>query len=88
MTSLDLLPQGPSGANCSCSYYCSYMSTWWWSSTRACEAAPAMGHMLCSGRSPPCCSQGDSPPAALPMPLVSLCPGHPGEGTVGDWEGS
>lgn len=63
-------------------------ATWmqWWSSTCACEAAPAMGHVLCSSRSPPCCPQGDSTPA-LPVPIGSLCPRHPGEGSVGDQMG-
>lgn len=59
-----------------------------WSSICAFVAAPAVGHVLCSSRSPLCCLQGDSP-AALPCPCQtgSWCPGYPGDSIVRDGEG-
>lgn len=53
-------PSGaPSGAACCC-------PDAMWSSICASVAIPAMGHMLSSSSSPPCCSQGDSPAALGP----------------------
>lgn len=59
-----------------------------WSSICAFVAVPAMGHVLCSSRSPLCCSQGDNP-AALPCPcrMGSWCPEYPGDSIVRDREG-
>lgn len=81
-TQVHSCPSGaPSGAACSCPGTT-------WSSMCACVAVPAMGHMLCSSRSPVCCSQGDSP-SALPCPCQpgSWRPGHPGGSIVREREG-